>query len=67
VPAEAGRVDGQVGDVGVGEVGGLDPPGTPVSDKPRHRLPPVTWFAPDVERSEDYPARRNEPERRMQS
>jgi len=25
----------------------------------------VTWIAPDVERSEDYPARRNEPEREM--
>jgi uncharacterized damage-inducible protein DinB len=25
----------------------------------------VTWTAPDVERSEDYPARRNEPEREM--
>jgi Protein of unknown function (DUF664) len=25
----------------------------------------VTWSAPDVERSEDYPARRNEPEREM--
>jgi hypothetical protein len=27
----------------------------------------VTWIAPDVERSEDYPARRNEPEREMLS
>jgi hypothetical protein len=25
----------------------------------------VTWIAPEVERSEDYPARRNEPEREM--
>jgi Protein of unknown function (DUF664) len=25
----------------------------------------VTWIAPDAERSEDYPARRNEPEREM--
>jgi hypothetical protein len=25
----------------------------------------VTWIAPDVERSEDYPARLNEPEREM--
>ena len=25
----------------------------------------MTWIAPDVERSEDYPARRNEPEREM--
>ena len=25
----------------------------------------MTWVAPDVERSEDYPARRNEPEREM--
>jgi hypothetical protein len=25
----------------------------------------VTWIAPDVERSEDYPASRNEPEREM--
>jgi uncharacterized damage-inducible protein DinB len=25
----------------------------------------VTWIAPEVERSEDYPARRNEPERDM--
>jgi uncharacterized damage-inducible protein DinB len=25
----------------------------------------VTWIAPDVERSEDYPARRNDPEREM--
>jgi uncharacterized damage-inducible protein DinB len=25
----------------------------------------VTWIAPDVERPEDYPARRNEPEREM--
>jgi uncharacterized damage-inducible protein DinB len=25
----------------------------------------VTWVAPEVERSEDYPARRNEPEREM--
>jgi hypothetical protein len=25
----------------------------------------VTWIAPDVERSEDYPARRDEPEREM--
>jgi hypothetical protein len=25
----------------------------------------VTWIAPDVERSEEYPARRNEPEREM--
>jgi hypothetical protein len=25
----------------------------------------VTWIALDVERSEDYPARRNEPEREM--
>jgi hypothetical protein len=25
----------------------------------------VNWIAPDVERSEDYPARRNEPEREM--
>jgi hypothetical protein len=25
----------------------------------------VTWIAPDVERSEDYPARRNAPEREM--
>ena len=25
----------------------------------------MTWTAPDVERSEDYPARRNEPEREM--
>jgi hypothetical protein len=25
----------------------------------------VTWIAPDVERSEHYPARRNEPEREM--
>jgi Protein of unknown function (DUF664) len=25
----------------------------------------VTWVAPDAERSEDYPARRNEPEREM--
>src|SRR5260370_13170394 len=40
--------------------------------KVRWRLAPsrayaaaVTWIAPDVERSEDYPARRNEPEREM--
>ncbi|HEU5420134.1 MAG TPA: DUF664 domain-containing protein, partial [Streptosporangiaceae bacterium] len=25
----------------------------------------MTWTAPDVERSEDYPARRNDPEREM--
>jgi hypothetical protein len=25
----------------------------------------VTWIAPGAERSEDYPARRNEPEREM--
>ena len=25
----------------------------------------MTWIAPDVERSEEYPARRNEPEREM--
>ena len=25
----------------------------------------MTWIAPDVGRSEDYPARRNEPEREM--
>ena len=25
----------------------------------------MTWIAPDVERSEGYPARRNEPEREM--
>ncbi len=25
----------------------------------------MTWIAPDVERSEDYPARRNDPEREM--
>jgi len=25
----------------------------------------VTWIAPDVERSEHYPARRNDPEREM--
>ena len=25
----------------------------------------MTWIAPDVERSEDYPARRNEPEQEM--
>ena len=25
----------------------------------------MTWIAPDVARSEDYPARRNEPEREM--
>jgi uncharacterized damage-inducible protein DinB len=25
----------------------------------------VTWIAPEVDRSEDYPARRNEPEREM--
>jgi hypothetical protein len=25
----------------------------------------VTWIAPDVERSENYPARRNEPEQEM--
>jgi uncharacterized damage-inducible protein DinB len=36
-----------------------------VRDKPRHGLPPVTWIAPDVERSEDYPACRNVPEREM--
>jgi uncharacterized damage-inducible protein DinB len=28
-------------------------------------LPGVTWIAPDVERSEDYPSRRNEAEREM--
>jgi hypothetical protein len=25
----------------------------------------VTWIAPDLERSEDYPERRNEPEQEM--
>lgn len=25
----------------------------------------MTWIAPDVERSEDYPERRNEPEQEM--
>jgi hypothetical protein len=25
----------------------------------------VTWIAPDVERAEGYPARRNDPEREM--
>lgn len=25
----------------------------------------MTWIAPEVDRSEDYPARRNEPEREM--
>jgi Protein of unknown function (DUF664) len=34
-------------------------------DKPRHRLPPATGIALDVERSEDYPARRYEPEQQM--
>jgi uncharacterized damage-inducible protein DinB len=36
-----------------------------VADKPRPSLPAVTWIAPDVERSGDYPARRNAPEREM--
>jgi uncharacterized damage-inducible protein DinB len=34
-------------------------------DELRHRLPAVTWIAPDVERSDDYPQRRNDPEREM--
>jgi hypothetical protein len=36
-----------------------------VRDKPGLRLPSLTWIAPDVDRSDNYPAGRNEPEREM--
>ncbi len=45
--------------------GGPVASGKPTAAPLRRRLPVVTWIAPDTERSEHYPARRNDPEQVM--